>query len=269
MELLRFLYHTMPGRLILKPLTAPIVSNISGRLLDHPLSKVFIPAFIRKYNIDMKEFEDISYESFNEFFCRRIRPEFRPIERDPLTLISPCDGFLSVYPISNDLVVPVKGCEYSISSLLRSPSIAKRYEGGLCMVFRLCVNNYHRYCFPDGGKVSSLRHIPGLFHTVRPVALEAFPVFTENSREYCLLKTESFGTLLLMEVGAMLVGRICNHKVEGEVLRGAEKGYFQYGGSTVIVLVQKDRLRLFDSFKDALEEPVLMGVGLGRAIKEN
>lgn len=44
----------------------------------------------------------------------------------------------------------------------------------------------------------------------------------------------------MMEVGAMMVGRITNHEaVPGYVTRGEEKGYFEFGGSTIILLTQK------------------------------
>ncbi len=259
MDLLHFLYHTVPGRVLLKPLTAPGLSRFAGYLLDQPVSTVLIPGFVRSNHIDMDEYEKVTYHSFNEFFCRKIRPELRPVDSDPRHLASPCDGYLSIYPITDDLVIPVKQSRYTISSLLCSSRLAKRFEGGLCMVFRLCVNHYHRYCYPDSGIRSRDVKIDGILHTVRPVALETLPVFSENSREYCLLNSDHFGTLVQMEVGAMLVGKISNHKNHRQIKRGQEKGYFQYGGSTVILLVQKGRIRLRKSLEGAFEKPVHMG----------
>lgn len=259
MDLLRLLYHTFPGRLLLKPLTAPGLSKLSGRILDRGVSRVLIPGFIRRNHINMEEYEKTSYHSFNEFFCRKIRPEVRPVDMIPEHLISPCDGYLSIYPISDGLVLPVKQSSYTISSLLRNSRLAKRYDGGTCMVFRLCVNHYHRYCYPDSGVRSKEVKIKGVFHTVRPVALSAVPVFQENAREFCLLRTEKFGTIVQMEVGAMLVGRICNSPQAGSVQRGQEKGYFQYGGSTIILLLEKDKIRLPRLLEGAIEVPVSMG----------
>ena len=127
------------------------------------------------------------------------------------------------------------------------------------MVFRLCVNHYHRYIFPSDAVKSHQIRIDGVLHTVRPVALEAVPVFQENAREYCVLQTPRFGTVIQMEVGAMLVGRICNYSRPRRVYRGQEKGLFQYGGSTIILLVQKDRVRIPQEFLGQQEVPVLMG----------
>ncbi len=259
MDLLRFLYHTIPGRMLLKPLTAPPLSQLAGHFLDHPASRILIPGFIKRNHIDINEYEKSTYRSFNEFFCRKIRPELRPVDPAAEHLVSPCDGYLSIYPVSDDLVIPVKQSRYTISSLLHSDHIAKKYDGGWCMVFRLCVHHYHRYCYPDSGVKSRQTKIKGVFHTVRPVALQALPVFQENTREYCLLRTEKFGTLALMEVGAMLVGRIRNHPGHRQVARGQEKGYFQYGGSTIILLAGKDQIRLPESLKGAIEVPVNMG----------
>ena len=101
--------------------------------------------------------------------------------------------------------------------------------------------------------------IPGVYHTVRPVALEALPVFLENTREYCLLRTRHFKTIVQMEVGAMLVGRICNPPSARQVRRGQEKGFFQYGGSTIILLVQKDQVHMSGVYRAAREVPVHMG----------
>lgn len=105
---------------------------------------------------------------------------------------------------------------------------------------RLSVDDYHRYIYPVSGRRSHERTINGIFHTVQPIALEHCPVYKENTRKYCIIKTNEFGTILMMEVGAMMVGRITNHEAEpGYVTRGEEKGYFEFGGSTIILLTQK------------------------------
>ena len=260
---LDFLYHTIPGRLILKGLTAPIVSRACGRFLDSPASDWLISPFAKKNQIHLDDYQLDNVHSFNDFFSRKIRPELRPVDMDPSHLPAPCDGLLSVWKVQKNTVLPVKQSHYTISSLLRDPHLAARYEGGYCFVFRLCVNHYHRYSYVDCGKKSANRRIEGVLHTVRPVALRELPVFTENSREYTLIQSPSLGTLLQMEVGAMLVGRIVNHGNVCQVVRGQEKGYFQYGGSTIIVLTQKDtvtvREDILEHSKMGVETPVKMG----------
>ena len=264
-----FLYHTVPGRICLKFLTRPIVSKLAGCFLDTHLSKCLISPFVRKTGIRLQDYETKGIRSFNDFFIRRVRDGLRPVDFSPDHLIAPCDGLLRVYPIRNDLVMNIKEAPYTVSSLLRSHSLAAKYEGGLCLVFRLCVDHYHRYCYADSGSKSRNIHIKGLLHTVRPAALEALPVFTENSREFTLIRSRHFGTILQMEVGAMLVGKICNHHGKGTVRRGEEKGYFKYGGSTVILLIQKDLAAIDPVYlaasAEGRETPVKLGQKIGTA----
>ena len=264
MNLVSFLYYTTVGRCFLKGLTQPVLSRFCGAVLDTPLSLPLVPFFIKKTEICPEEYLMDDIHCFNDCFSRRIREGMRPIERSGECLIAPCDGLLKAFPIRKDTVLTVKECPYTISSLLRNTALAARYEGGTCLVYRLCVEHYHRYCYVESGRKSRNVILPGILHTVRPVALEKFPVFTENSREYTLIRTERFGTILQMEVGAMLVGKICNFHQEKEVVRGEEKGCFQYGGSTIIVLLQKGyesavAPAFFKAGKEGRELPVKMG----------
>ena len=136
-------------------------------------------------------------------------------------------------------------------------------------MIRLSVEDYHRYCYPASGYKSCNYYIPGKFHTVNPIAVESVPVFKQNAREYTLLKTRMFGTLVQMEVGALMVGRICNEKEEGIVRKGEEKGYFEFGGSTIILFIQKDRIALEETFlantRKGIETKVQMGQRLGKS----
>ena len=182
-----------------------------------------------------------------------------------------CDGLLSAYRITNGLVLSVKQSRYTIEELLGNDPAAARFRDGSCLVFRLCVNHYHRYCFFDDGTKGPNVFLPGKLHTVRPIALAALPVFTRNCREYCLMETEHFGSAAQVEVGAMLVGKIENYASPGaHFVRGEEKGRFLYGGSTVVLLLQKDRVRLdeafFENTAQGLETPVLLGEVLGQAL---
>lgn len=268
--MLHFLYHTLPGRLLLKPLTSPAVSRLCGRFLDSPFSRFLIGPFVRRNEIRLSDYDHDDFHSFNECFSRKIKPELRPINMDPDTLISPCDGLLSVYSLDEITVFPVKQSQYTITSLLRDETLARRYSNGVCFVFRLCVDHYHRYCYAQSGRKTKNVFLPGRLHTVRPVALETISVFTENSREYTIIDSQRFGPVLQMEVGALLVGKIKNHHPEPTfVNRGEEKGTFLYGGSTVILLLEKDRLILPKLYLDASsqgeEVPVRMGQPIGKA----
>lgn len=267
---LEFLYKTTPGRVMLKALTRPGLSRLTGRFLDTGVSRFLIRPFVRRNNIDLSEFESEGFTCFNDCFCRRIKPGLRPVDMDKTALISPCDGLLSVYELKKDTVLPVKQSAYTLSSLLASDEVCRDLEGGLALVFRLCVDNYHRYCYVDSGVKGENIHIPGVLHTVRPVALENVPVFVQNSREYTVIESENFGKLVQMEVGAMLVGKIKNHHGPGPVVRGQEKGLFLYGGSTVIVLLGPGRAKIDDIYlentRSGVETPVKYGQRIGDSV---
>ena len=119
------------------------------------------------------------------------------IDENPSHMIAPCDGLLSVWKINNKTVLPVKQSHYTLESLLRNKKLAEQYKDGYCFVFRLCVNHYHRYCYTDSGKKSQNVFLPGVLHTVRPIALAQEKVFCENSREYTLIRTQTPQTFRL------------------------------------------------------------------------
>ena len=265
--ILRFLYHNAAGRFVLKILSSRAVSKAVGCFLDSPFSKGLIKPFIKHHDISLKDCESVSFRCFNDFFCRKIRRDRRPVDITPESLIAPCDGLLSAYPIEWDRVIPVKQSAYTLKSLFGGDELYKEFQGGVCLVFRLCVNHYHRYCYVDNGRKGENIFIPGRLHTVRPIALETLPVFAENCREYTVIDTENFGRIVQMEVGAMLVGKIQNYHGKRKVHRGQEKGRFLYGGSTIIVLLKKGMVKLPDSLFRAtevgLEVPVKLGEKIG------
>lgn len=267
MDSLHFLYKTVPGRFFLKPLASRPLSKLCGAFLDSRLSAFLIKSFARNNNINIDDYETDGIKTFNQFFRRKIKEGRRVFDMEPSKLCCPCDGLLSVWNISDDTVIPVKQSEFTVSSLLKDKELAAEYDGGLCLVFRLCVDNYHRYAYADSGKKGPNIFIPGVLHTVRPIALESRPVFVENCREYTLIESPVFGKLVQMEVGAMLVGRIVNLEGEGMAERGKEKGFFEYGGSTIILLVKKDMAKInqdiLDNSQKGIESPVKMGQVIG------
>lgn len=236
---LRFLYHTVPGRVLLKVVTSPIISKIGGAYMNSKISVRHVNKFIQKNNINMDEYHIENWESFDNFFTRKIRSKYRPIDKDPDAFVSPCDGRLSVYDIKEDTTFEIKGSHYTVESLLMDNTHAQEFAGGKALVFRLCVDDYHRYGYPADGNILFLLNVKGKLHTVRPIALEKYPVFIQNARSVTLIKTDNFDTIAMVEVGALMIGKIENHKASGPVDKGDEKGMFHYGGSTIVVLTKK------------------------------
>lgn len=269
-RVLKYLYGSMPGRVLIKQLAKPWVSKLAQILLSSGFSRIFIPFFIKWKKIDMKDYENKKYTSFNDFFIRKIIRSRRIIDQSPNHFISPCDGKLSVYPIGRDTRFMVKNTSYTLRSLLRNRNLADHYEDGTLLVFRLSVDDYHRYCYIDSGMKSKNFRIKGVFHTVNPIAHETVSVFKENTREYTILSSRNFGRLLVMEVGALLVGKIVNYHEKAYVMRGEEKGRFEFGGSTIIVCIEKGRViidnDIMENSMKGIETKVKMGEKIGAAI---
>lgn len=267
--MLKWMYNSKIGRLFLKILTRPTLSKIVGAFLDCKISIIFIPLFIITNKINLEEVEHRSWKSFNDFFTRELKAGSRKIESDSEDFISPCDGLLTVDRIKKGRVFSVKGSNYTVADLLNNKTIAKTYEGGYAFIYRLTPSHYHRYAYPETGLKSRTVKIPGILHTVKPIATEATDVFVQNSREYCIIKTKEFGPLAFMQVGAMLVGRITNKRRRvSPVIRGEEAGYFEFGGSTIIVLVKKGKVKIDRDIKKASlkneEFPVKLGMRVGK-----
>lgn len=239
---LRFLYGTRFGGVILRLLTRRWLSKAAGRFLDSRLSRFLIKGYVKKHAIDLTSYIPEKYKSFNAFFTRRIRPELRPFDLSPEAFVSPCDAKLSVYPVEEGGRYEIKGFSYTVEELLKNSELAEKYDGGLCFVLRLTVEDYHRYFYIDDGTKGENVFIAGRLHTVQPLALERRRVFAENCREYTVLHTDRFGDVVQAEVGAMMVGRIVNNQGTGAFKRGEEKGRFEFGGSTIVLLTERGRV---------------------------
>lgn len=263
-----FLYKTVLGRFILKPLVQPPITKLGGLILSTRISALYINKFINNNRIDMSDYEKRKYRSFNDFFTRTILPDKRPVDTEASSLISPCDSALTVYDIDENSEFHIKSSVYTASELTGGNTDS--YIGGKCLVFRLAVHNYHRYCFIDSGTAGKSEKIKGVFHTVMPIS-EEYRVFSQNTREVTVLHTDNFGDVCQIEVGALLVGKISNREINGRFERGAEKGMFEFGGSTVVLLLKKGtaeiRADIIDNSKNNIETPVKFGEKIGRSCK--
>ena len=266
-RVLSALYGSALGRLALKPLTAPFLSRAAGRFLSTRMSCVFIKSFVKNNGIDMSQYEDRKFTSYNDFFARRIREGARRVDMDENHLISPADSKLSVHPITPDGCFTIKHTAYTAASLLQNEALAEKFMGGTLLIFRLTVDDYHRYCYMADGVKEENVYIPGKFHTVNPIANDYFPIYKENVREYTVIHTKAFGDMVIMEVGALMVGKIKNLHGKCTVRRGDEKGYFEFGGSTIVALLQKDAAQMdediLQNVQDGYETVVRMGEKIG------
>jgi phosphatidylserine decarboxylase len=273
-RLLKLLYDNPFGKSAILPLAKrKLISILYGKKMDSPASVSKIQGFVDSLNIDMEEsIKSINeFKTFNDFFYRKLKPEVRQIEDG---LISPGDGKILAFEKINDVnKFFVKGREFTLKEFLASEKLANSFLNTSMIILRLAPNDYHRYHFPYEGTPSLSEQIKGMYYSVSPYALASnfTKVFCENKREICKLSTEGKGEILLIPVGATMVGSIhstyqANHAVE----KGAEMGYFAFGGSTVVLLFDAEKFKidedLIKNTNNKLETYVKMGEKIGTEI---
>ncbi len=225
-----------------------------------------IRPFTKKYGIDRDLFEKADYASFNDFFIRKFAAGKRDFPRDPRTLGAPAEArYLGWNQIDDTITFPVKGIELSAEKILAPVNLTSTFSGGPLLVARLCPTDYHRFHFPDDGVWDHSVRVAGSLHSVNPMVYARKPhVFSTNARTVSVLKTEHFGMLAFVEVGAMNVGKIVQSaEVGGAFKRGQEKGYFLFGASTVLVFGEAGRWRVDPGVADRTRKGVETWVPLG------
>lgn len=245
-----------------------------GLIQKSPLSQKKVKPFIEKFGVDEKEFllPIDSFKSFNDFFIRKLKQEARPIVEDEKTAILPADGRYLVYPNIEEVDgFVVKGKKFCLKDLFLDQELAKRYEKGSMVIARLCPTDYHRFHFPCDCTPSKSIGINGDLHSVNPLALRRrIEILSHNKRAYTLLDTKHFGQVAFIEIGAMCVGSIHDtYTPNTPCKKGDEKGYFSFGGSSLILLFEPGTI-IFDedlvlASKEKMEVLGLMGQSLGRS----
>jgi len=224
-------------------------SRLYGWLMDSDRSRDLIRPFIARYGLDPGDFAESPdhFGSFNDFFYRRLREGVRPVNPDPDVAVFPADGrHLAVPEVAAMEGFFVKGQRFDLAALLGDRRLAERFARGPLILSRLCPVDYHRFHFPVCGVPAAPRVLPGSLYSVSPLALrQRLAYLWENKRVLTEVRTERFGLVLVVEVGATNVGSIVQTFRPGHpVAKGAEKGYFRFGGSSVITLFEPGRLRL-------------------------
>lgn len=278
---LSFLYGNSGLSRLIRPWLLPALtkwsgfSSFYGWLQKRPSSARKIRPFIENFEVDSSEFlEPIShYRSFNDFFIRRLKTHARPVDPDPRVAIIPADGRYYFY--ANIAQCPgfiVKGQKFDLKTLLNKTEIPAQYQAGSMVLARLCPSDYHRFHFPCDCTPESTQMINGWLYSVNPLAIKQnVHILAQNKRTLCELQTSSFGTILYMEVGATSVGSIQETYTPGQwQAKGAEKGYFEFGGSALILLFPQNSI-VFDAdllaaTEEGLEIRCLMGQSMGQSL---
>ncbi|MBE9469343.1 MAG: phosphatidylserine decarboxylase [Bacteroidetes bacterium] len=264
-----WLYNNPVGKLSLNSLVKrKFISSFYGDMMDSPKSVSKIKPFVEEYNIDMTEVDKQKYSSFNNFFIRKLKPNARKINIDSNVIISPGDGKILAYSNMTNQDFIVKGYKFNIKKFLQNDSLAKKYLNGSIVILRLCPTDYHRFHFPVAGKISKLTKIKGDYYSVSPIAIKKITeIFCQNKREYLTIHSQKFGDVIMSEVGATMVGSIIQTYKGDLALKGKEKGYFKFGGSSVVLLFEENKVKidedLISNTQNSLETEVKMGERIG------
>lgn len=266
---LSFLYQNPLGRLLLNGLVSrPWFTRLYGQRYQSRGSRRQIMPFVAAHSIKLEEYEQREYQSFHDFFTRDFAPGARPVNSQPERLIAPADGKLIIFEIDHHIAFQVKGVDYTLAELLGQPQLAQEYAGGIGILLRLTVDDGHRYCFIDQGVAGESWEIPGRLHTVGPYAIGRVRVLAKNHRICQVLHTVHFDQVVSVEVGALLVGRVVNHPIK-HFVRGEEKGYFAYGGSTIVLLFKEGKMLIDEDIcarsAAGQETKIRRGEGIGYA----
>jgi len=240
------------------------VSDWYGSMMDAPSSVKKITPFIKDFSINMDIVQSTEFESFNDFFTRRLKNDARPIDTNQNVIVSPADGKILAYADVNNNDFIIKGTKFNVASFLNDEKLARKYKNGSLIVVRLAPYDYHRFHFPVSGKVTNPVKIEGDLYSVNPIALKQMAeIFFINKREYITLVTMQFGDIIMAEVGATMVGSIINTYTSNNITKGDEKGYFKFGGSTVVLIFEKNKIQidtdLLENTTNGLETEVKMG----------
>lgn len=269
---MKWLYGAALGKATLHLLMKrKLVSALGGWYMNTSASKKRVLPFIESYKIQMSDYlqtDGSQFKHFNDFFYRKINPNKRPIGDG---VVSPADGkTLAFQSISDSQKFFIKGSEFDLKRFLGTDELADKFKGGSMLIIRLAPTDYHRYHFPAKGIASETEIIKGHYYSVSPIALQqSLEIFCENKRSKSILETNQFGDILISEVGATMVGSILQtYKSNSTVEAGEEKGYFAFGGSTVVLLFEKGKVQLSQDLltntKNGMETQVLMGQTIGK-----
>jgi len=275
-NLLDALYSTKVGNLGLELMVKrKLYSALTGFFCDTRLSKRSISKFADNFSIDMKECINSleEFSSFNDFFARKLKTTARSFDKPSDSLLSPGDGRLQAWnDINYKNIIQIKGMSYSLSELLQNEDLAIEYQGGTYLILRLCPVDYHRFHFFDSGVCGTPKKVNGDYYSVNPVALRKIPeVFCRNKREYSIFKTDNFGEVLYVEVGATSVGSIIHtFDPNSRIQRGEEKGYFKFGGSTILLFFKKNKViidrDIIEQTNGGFETKIIAGDVIGSSI---
>ena len=243
------LFYKLP-LFLLKKLPLNFLSRAVGRLADHALSRPLIPLCAKGIGVDLEEAEHgiTHYPTLNAFFTRGLKEGRRPFDpQKRYEVIAPADGKLSYGRITDGKVWAIKDKGYSLDKLLGKTDIREFHDGHVVIIY-LSPRDYHRFHMPLDGKITAPpKRIGGYLFSVMPEVMKSVDdLFCVNERLVYSFENEIHGKFYMVAVGATFVGSIVDRiasdgRMSGETMRkGEELGAFQFGGSSIVVIMERD-----------------------------
>lgn len=279
-KFVEWLYLTQSGKALSHIVCKAPISRLYGALQNSALSKKKIAPFVKNFNINMEDYlpedggnNEAPYSSFNQFFIRKFKKGKRHFIENENEMAAFSEArYFGYSSIGDDVKIPVKGAYLKPRELISNPIWENTFHDGPLLLARLCPVDYHRFHYPDDGIILDEYRVTGLLHSVNPLALSAKQnILITNERHVTILETKNFGKLAYIEVGAICVGKIVQSQVlfKGQKFkRGDEKGYFLFGGSTVIVVGEKGRWLpsqdILDHTKKGIETYLQLGMTVAK-----
>ena len=264
-----WLYNNPVGEATLWALAKrKVVSSIYGNMMDRPSSAKKIQPFVEEFDINLSIAQKQEFISFNDFFTRKLTLDSRPIDTSSNIVVSPADGKILAYANIGNSDFIIKGYSFDVFSFLNNSDLAQKYQEGTLVIIRLAPVDYHRFHFPISGSVSTITRIDGDYYSVNPFALRKMAeIFWLNKREYTIISNPLFGEVVMAEVGATMVGSIEQTYKGSFFNKGEEKGYFKFGGSTVVLLFEKNKINIDDDLlintSNGFETSIKVGERIG------
>jgi phosphatidylserine decarboxylase len=273
--LVDWLYNSSPGWWLTEVVPSRRwVSRSYGWWNKQRWSRRKIKSFASRLKVNLEELSSPidAFRSFNDFITREIDLSRRPIDPDPKVCVAPADGRVLAYPVieANRSFV-IKRATLNLRTLLRDAGLADKYSGGSLLVSRLYLGDYHHFHFPDNGIPREALAIPGRYFAVSPYSeRKLLPLYADNHRMVTLLESDHFGRVAMIEIGAFTIGSIQQRYQPGaRVKKGDHKGFFELGGSIVILLFEKSAIQFDDDLcknsSSGIETYVRLGESIGRA----
>jgi len=267
-------YNTPIGASLTRALLSRrFVSKVYGWYYRLPCTRRRIAPFAETMGVNLTELVQplASFRTFGDFITRSIDLAHRPIDPDPRACVSPADGRMMAYQaFDGDTPLRVKGGLFDLGALLRDETLSRRYARGSVVIVRLYLADYHHFHFPDAGIPGEPRTVAGRYFAVSPYARRwSVPFYGENHRLVTLFDSDHFGRLAMIEIGSFTVGSVREAFVpHARVAKGAHKGYFELGGSVVVLLFEPGTILvdhdLCENTRSGIETYVRMGEAIGR-----